>query len=139
MRNFYLKTQEQVSFKKRYQKPKKKIKKIFGNIFLYTIKQLRFEPVYFNIFRKWLKLYLLYKKYPYIKNKIWINLNLNYPISKKSKNARMGKGKGSFFRWTIILSKNHKICELLFINKNRVKVLKKNINKKIKNISISNV
>jgi hypothetical protein len=31
----------------------------------------------------------------------WLNLRINYPISKKSRNARMGKGKGAFFRWAI--------------------------------------
>lgn len=139
MRNFFLKTQEQVSFKKRYQKPKKQINKNFGKIILYSTKQIRFEPIYFNIFRKWLKLYLVFKKYPFLKNKIWINLNLNYPISRKSKNARMGKGKGSFFRWTIILSKNHKICELIFFNDIRLNVLIKNIKKKLKFIQIKKI
>lgn len=139
MRNFFLKTQEQVSFKKRYQKPKKQINKNFGKIILFSTKQIRFEPIYFSIFRKWLKLYLVFKKYPFLKNKIWINLNLNYPISRKSKNARMGKGKGSFFRWTIILSKNHKICELIFFNDIRLNVLIKNIKKKLKFIQIKKI
>lgn len=139
MRNFYLKTQEQVSFKKRYQMPKKKLNENIGKIILYTEKQIRFEPVYFNIFRKWLKLYLIFKKYPFLKNKIWINLNLNYPISRKSKNARMGKGKGAFFRWTIILSKNHKICELKFLNNIRLASIIKNIKKKLKFIQIKKI
>lgn len=139
MRNFYLKTQEQVSFKKRYQLPKKKLNKNIGKIILYTEKQIRFEPVYFNIFRKWLKLYLIFKKYPFLKNKIWISLNLNYPISRKSKNARMGKGKGSFSRWTIILSKNHKICELKFLNNTRLNNIIMNIKKKIKFIQIKKI
>lgn len=139
MRNFYLKTQEQVSFKKRYQMPKKKLNENIGKIILYTEKQIRFEPIYFNIFRKWLKLYLIFKKYPFLKNKIWINLNLNYPISRKSKNARMGKGKGAFFRWTIILSKNHKICELKFLNNIRLASIIKNIKKKLKFIQIKKI
>ena len=136
LRNFFLKTQEQVSFKKRYQLPKKKLTKNFGNIIFFSKKQIRFEPIYFNIFRKWLKLYLVFKKYPFLKNRIWISLNLNYPISRKSKNARMGKGKGSFFRWTSIISKNHKLCELSFLNDKRLYILKKNIKKKLKFVEI---
>jgi ribosomal protein L16/L10AE len=36
--------------------------------------------------------------------KIWIFLKPNYPISKKSKNSRMGKGVGSFIRWVVKLN-----------------------------------
>lgn len=29
---------------------------------------------------------------------MWMPLKLNFPITKKSKNSRMGKGKGAFLR-----------------------------------------
>jgi len=37
---------------------------------------------------------------------MWLFLFSKFPISKKSKNARMGKGNGYFFKWIIKLKKN---------------------------------
>ena len=33
--------------------------------------------------------------------KLWLNLRSNFPVSKKAKNSRMGKGKGVFLRWVV--------------------------------------
>lgn len=41
-----------------------------------------------------------------LSRRVWLSLRPAYPISKKSKNARMGKGHGSFFRWSIRLYPN---------------------------------
>lgn len=114
-----LKTVEQVSFKKRFKLYNKLLKLNYGNAALFLYRETRFEPVYFTIFRKWLKIYLKFNKYPFLKNAIWINLYYNYPMSKKSKNARMGKGKGGFFRWSIKLPQNHVVVELRNLNSSR--------------------
>lgn len=50
-------------------------------------------------------------------------LKANFPISKKSKNSRMGKGKGSFVRWLIKLNQGVSIIEFKNINYYRVKKL----------------
>lgn len=70
----------------------------FGNVGFFSFKDFRFEFIYLSLLKKILKtlkfLKLKRKKF----NKFWLFLNKNYPISTKSKNSRMGKGKGSFLR-----------------------------------------
>lgn len=131
MKRQFLNTTELTSFKKRRKSVSKLIQLHFGSAAIYLNRETRFEPIYFSIFRKWLKIYLNFKKYPFFKNSVWVNIAYNFPISKKSKNARMGKGKGSFFRWSIRLPRNHVIIELrtlnefraaFFVNKLRYKI-----------------
>lgn len=47
---------------------------------------------------------------------IWVFLKPNYPISKKSKNSRMGKGKGVFLRWVTKLNRGFILFEFRGIN-----------------------
>ena len=35
----------------------------------------------------------------------------NYPLTKKSKNSRMGSGKGYFLRWSILMKRNSTIIK----------------------------
>lgn len=67
-------------------------------------------------------------------------LKFNYPISKKSKNSRMGKGKGTFLRWVISLKINSIIMKILTLNNLRLKkiffMLSNNI---LSNIIIKNL
>lgn len=48
-------------------------------------------------------------------HKVWINLLPNFILSKKSKNSRMGKGKGSFLRWVFRLQQGVTLAEFLGI------------------------
>ena len=99
MRNLFKKIKKQNSFKKRNMITPLKLQKFnLQYSYIYIKNQIIFEPVYFEIFRKKLKNYLKFKQHPYKINYLWINLNLNFPISRKSKNARMGKGVGGFNR-----------------------------------------
>lgn len=41
----------------------------------------------------------------------WLGLRANYPLSKKPKNARMGKGKGSFTRWALRIKPGRALVE----------------------------
>jgi ribosomal protein L16/L10AE len=56
---------------------------------------------------------------------------MNTPLTKKSKNSRMGKGKGSLYRWLIRLPKNYKLIEFLNVNYFRLNLLTKKWSKKI--------
>jgi len=86
-------------FKKRGNLNKKDIRVLkFGQIGFFFKKEYRFEFVYLSFLKRlFKKLSILKKKMKYF-SKIWIFLTKNYPVSIKSKNARMGKGKGSFLR-----------------------------------------
>ena len=116
MRFFYLKTRNQISFKKRFNKYNifKKLK--FGNIGFFFIKKFKFEYLYFFFFKKFIK-FINKNKFKIINNfYFWFFLIGNYPLTKKSKNSRMGKGKGVFLRWAIILNNNFFFLEFLIYN-----------------------
>jgi len=107
-------------FKKRFNI---KIKKIKFSIFIYKIilfRQILFKYYYFFFFKKYLKNNFKLKYSNCYKLKVWIFYNSNYIISKKSKNSRMGKGKGNFLRWETRLPKFFSILKLLNLNKIRI-------------------
>jgi hypothetical protein len=56
---------------------------------------------------------------------------MNIPLTKKSKNSRMGKGKGSLYRWLVRLPKHYKILEFKDANYFRLYYLTKKWSKKI--------
>ena len=58
-------------------------------------------------------------------------MHKNYPITKKSKNARMGKGKGSLVRYCSRVLQNHNIFEFSGFNLIEVIFLKKIFKKKV--------
>ena len=53
----------------------------------------------------------LNKKKKYNFKRVWLPYFPNVPIFKKSKNARMGKGKGSKINWKVILTPNISVLE----------------------------
>ena len=125
-----------VSFKKRNKK-KFCIKNFkIGNSFLKFNKSYLIENKYFFFFKKKIKSLIKKKK----RNDliIWFFLLKNFPISQKSKNSRMGKGKGIFLRMVSKVYKNKIFLE--FSNFNII-LLKKLINflKKKNNLKISMV
>jgi ribosomal protein L16/L10AE len=95
-------------------------------------KKLLFEGVYYVFLRKLLRKNLK-------KNntcKIWVFLKPNYPISKKSKNSRMGKGVGSFLRWATQLNPNFVLLKTY--NLNHIRLIKiKNSLKRVVGLSVS--
>ena len=68
----------------------------FGLFGLFFKKNCNFEFIYITFFKKFLKFFK--KSYINKIQKIWFLILKNYPISFKSKNSRMGKGKGDFLR-----------------------------------------
>lgn len=116
MRFFYIKTKEQVSFKRRNYSYKKNFNLKFGNLGFFFNKSFRFEYLYFFFFKKCLKLLNKNKYMTFNKFFFWFFLKANFPLTKKSKNARMGKGKGLFLRWVIKLPFNFIFLECLTFN-----------------------
>jgi len=124
----------QLSFKKR---------KKFNNInYLSSInnsnsilvsKHILFYYIYYKLIRKYLKIlfgksYML-KKYI----KVWVNLLTNFPISNKSKNSRMGKGKGSLVTWSCRLLTGFKLFTFLGVSKTNLFLILYYLNKILPN------
>lgn len=136
MRFFFIKTKEQVSFKRRKYNYKKLSNLKFGNLGFFMSKEIRFEYLYFFFFKKIIKLLNKNKYCTYNKFFFWFFLKGNFPLSKKSKNSRMGKGKGMFLRWVIKLPLNFIFIEFLCFNlyfffnyfKKKKKLINKNLN-----------
>lgn len=92
--------------KKRYFKGNKYPTLRYGTIGVYCLHTFRFEYKYCMFIRKFFK-----KLYRHKKRKIataskwrtWLFVRPNYVLTHKSKNARMGKGKGNFKRWCTII------------------------------------
>lgn len=84
--------------KKRYFLMAKYPRLRFGDIGIATGGALRFEYIYFFYMRKFLKRTIKKKKIFFYKRKIWVFIRPNQVLTKKGKNSRMGKGKGSFIR-----------------------------------------
>lgn len=78
----------------------------FGFFGFFLKNNLNFEFVYITFFKKFFKIIKLKN------SKIWFFLAKNYPISYKSKNSRMGKGKGDFLRWVFHLYSNFLFLEI---------------------------
>ena len=126
---FNIKNIETVSFKKRYIIGFKKKKLIFGDFSIFLCKSYNVEYIYLYNFKRSLKKYYNFKKNNI--KKVWLFLHKNYPLTKKSKNSRMGKGKGSFVRFCSRVLQNHSILEFSGFNILEVLLLKKNFQKKI--------
>ena len=125
-------------FKRRKKLNNKETKLKFGDYGLFFSHQGRFEIKYIFILRKILR--KLKKKKPKRRkitlNKarlIWFVLFPNFIISKKSKNSRMGKGKGELERWTIRVRSGLVFLEFCGFSYNKVNGIK---NKFQKNLQI---
>lgn len=79
-------------------------------------KQYNFELIYFAFLKRTLKKKYIAKRKFRKSRRLWFFLKKNSPISKKSKNARMGKGKGSNLRWVIRFKKNFIFAEAQNLN-----------------------
>jgi ribosomal protein L16/L10AE len=94
-------------------------------------KNCRFEAVYYELFRKYIKNILKKKNVLKTTKNYWIFLRMNIPLTKKSKNSRMGKGKGSLYRWLVRLPKYYKLIEFKNANHLRLDYLTRKWSKKI--------
>jgi ribosomal protein L16/L10AE len=119
------------SFKKRYKNKNFNtgINIKFGISALKFCKNYIIENSYLLFLKKKIKIF--FKKRKRKDLKIWFFLSKNFPISQKSKNSRMGKGKGIFIRQVIRVPKNKIFLEfsnmnLIFLKKIRTSLKKKN-------------
>ena len=126
---FNIKNRETTSFKKRYKIGYSLPKTVFGEFSLLLCKSYNIEYIYIYNFKKSLKKYYNFKKNNL--KKVWLFLHKNYPLTKKSKNARMGKGKGALSRYCSRVLQNHSLFEFSGFNLREVLVLKKIFNKKV--------
>jgi ribosomal protein L16/L10AE len=126
---FNVKNKETTSFKKRYKIGYTLPKLIFGEFSLLMCKSYNLEYIYIYNFKKSLKKYHNFKKNSY--KKVWLFLHKNYPLTKKSKNARMGKGKGTLSRFCSRVLQNHNLLEFSGFNLREIMVLKAIFKKKV--------
>lgn len=122
-----------ISQKKRESSSTKELILKFGNSGFYFLKENRLELCYLVFFRKLikkLKFPQYCRLYGCFYKKIWFFLKKNFPITKKSKNSRMGKGKGKFSRWTIRVQKFHMFFEFQGYTTPQLIWVKNKINKK---------
>jgi len=78
----------------------------YGTIGLYCLYTFRLEYRYCLFLRKFFKRLFKRRKRKiktFLKKKTWLFVRPNYTLTHKSKNARMGKGKGNFKRWCTII------------------------------------
>lgn len=85
-------------------------------------KSYNLEYIYIYAFKKILKKFYKFKNK---RKKIWLFLFKNYPLTRKSKNARMGKGKGSLVRYCARILKNQNIFEFIGFTFMEIKYLKR--------------
>lgn len=113
-------------------KPKLNLKLKFGDYGIFFIDEGRLEFVQLNFIKKAVKIILKCSKHSYINyKKVWYNIVANHVIQCKSKNSRMGKGKGLFERRIIRVTKNTMLFEFLGLPYLKLKFLVKKINKKL--------
>jgi len=124
---------------KRFQKNRffqnpKNIKLTFGDAGLVTSREGFIELVHLNLFKKYLKYFLKKRKSNllFIREKIWYFGRINFALQKKSKNSRMGKGKGLIERQIIRIRRGVTIFEFKGISKSKIMWLTKEVNKKLK-------
>lgn len=77
----------------------------------------RFEYIYFFFVKKIFKKICINNNIN--KRKVYFLCTSNFPLTKKSKNSRMGSGKGYFLRWVFFTKKNSTII----LTKNIPKVI----------------
>jgi len=126
--HFNVKNKETNSFKKRFKLGYKKPGLIFGDFSIILCKSYNVEYIYIYNFKRGLKKYFSFRG---LNKKVWLFLHKNYPLTKKSKNSRMGKGKGALARYCARVFQNHNLFEFSGFNVRELINLKKILKKKI--------
>ncbi len=78
----------------------------YGTMGIYCLHTFRFEYRYYMFFRKFFRRFFRRRRRrirTLYKRRTWLYIRPNYVLTHKSKNARMGKGKGNFKRWCTIV------------------------------------
>jgi len=107
---------KRAKFKKRFTSSIVFPKLRWGTEGFFMEKRYNFELIYYAVLKRVLKKKYIAKRNFKKSRKLWFFLKKNSPISKKSKNARMGKGKGTNLRWVVRLKKNFVFAEMQNMN-----------------------
>lgn len=121
--------------KKRTFKYNKSPRLRFGTVGIYCLHTFRFEYRYCLFFRKFFKAIFRRRKRKIVtvyRRKTWLFIRPNYVLTHKSKNARMGKGKGNFKRWCTIVYPGRVFIEHLNVSPNIYKQYLKKLKYKLK-------
>lgn len=114
----------------------KKPRLIVGEYGIAVSNESKMELIHLTFLKKCLKVFNVKKKSNNknsIKNlKIWISMLPNSTASRKSKNSRMGKGKGMFDRWMFKIQQGSVLAEFLGVPKYRLIKMVLYLNKKFK-------
>lgn len=113
----------------------------FGEFGFLVSREGRLEFVQLNFIKKYIKILFRKSKHtPENFKKVWYSLSANHVIQCKSKNSRMGKGKGLVERRIIRVYKNTILFEFFGVSFYKLCNITKKINKKLnfKIILISN-
>lgn len=99
-----------------------------------TSRETRFELIQFAFFKRCFK--RISRKplsYQHFSKKIfWVYWKANYPLTRKSKNSRMGKGKGAFSRWALRVPSHFLLFKFyLFVPATRINKILKFLNYKL--------
>lgn len=122
---------DKVCFKKRFRETNNLIVLGFGTHCIFFSRGTRIELIYLVMLRKLLKKMKRYHRNKDITfQKTWFWLKKNYPISKKSKNSRMGKGKGKFVRWASRIRPNYILLEFYGWTHCQLKIICLKMNRK---------
>ena len=119
--------------KNRFFNKPKKIKLKLGDSALISLKESRIELSILGRMKRFLKK-LMSKRYlnvHYKREKIWYFGKTYYFLQKKSKNSRMGKGKGSIDRKVLKLKKNFILFEFCGMSYYKLNWFVNKINKKL--------
>lgn len=104
----------------------------FGEFGFLTSREGRLEFVQLNFIKKYIKiLFRKSKNTPENFKKVWYSLSANHVIQCKSKNSRMGKGKGLVERRIIRIYKNTILFEFFGVSFYKLSNIVKKINKKL--------
>lgn len=115
----FIKATERCFQKNRYFSNPKEIKLTYGDSGLITSREGFIELVHLSLFKKYLKNFIKKKKSHllFIREKIWYFGRINYALQKKSKNSRMGKGKGLIERKIIKIRRGVTLFEFKGISR----------------------
>lgn len=122
--------------KNRFSKKFKKTELQYGEAGIAFKQEGRFEIKYIFALRRLLRRLKIRKskkkRRVWIRNRsIWFFLFPNFIISRKSKNSRMGKGKGDMIRWTIRVRGGLMLLEFKGFSFYKIKFFQKRIQKNI--------
>lgn len=104
----------------------------FGEFGFLVSREGRLEFVQLNFIKKYIKMLFRKSKHsPENFKKVWYSISANHVIQCKSKNSRMGKGKGLVERRIIRVYKNTILFEFFGISFYKLYNITKKINKKL--------